>query len=664
MRSKNACQKSEILMAREKLNFANPNNLPVSFKINGVQYNGMPESFNPKVTRKIVDSRINMYNIRGINEDGLEVNVEYYEYRDYPVVEWTVFFTNNGDSTCLRISDLLAFDALLEGNNPVLSYSTGDNCTPNDYEALKSDLNEPVTLSPLNGRACDGAFPYMRLLFDDFGYNIAIGWPGEWEANATKCEAGVKYTAKQKVLDAFIMPGETFRTPRMTVMLFEGDETRGINMWRRWYFDHVLICPEGVPLEPKYCIHATPEKGPEWCFATEEQQLQGMQKYIDNGYRPDVWWIDAGWYPNALDVEGSWWEVKKWEADEKRFPNGLYPIGKAAEENGMSFLLWFEPERVVNGSYIYEQHPEWVLLSMEKDKFLKGYSGMFDLSNKEATDWLIDHICSIIQKYNVKVFRQDYNFGPLDFWRYNEEEGRKGAIENKYIQGYLRYWDALTERNPGLWIDSCASGGRRNDLETMRRAVPLHYTDYGYGIHPMKQAQYRIHYEWIPYFRAMLTSWDNDEGTYEPTVNREIDEYAYHVGMGPATTNYRSCNCTNKADIDFDIKMAPIWRKAAEIMLKSDFYLMTEIRKSPEDWCVWQFNCPEEDIGYLHAVRNTLSPDESFVAKLVDLDENANYRLQDLINDREIIMSGRDLIHGLKISLEKRSGVLWFYNKI
>jgi alpha-galactosidase len=32
--------------------------------------------------------------------------------------------------------------------------------------------------------------------------------------------------------------------------------------------------------------------------------------------------------------------------------------------------------------------------------------------------------------------------------------------------------------NPQLRIDSCASGGRRNDLETMRRAVPLWRSDY------------------------------------------------------------------------------------------------------------------------------------------------------------------------------------------
>ena len=172
MRSKNACRKSEIIMARNKLNFASPEKLPITFKLDGVEYRGIPQMFSPKVTRKIIDSRINMYNIYGKDENGLEVNVEYYEYRDYPVVEWTVFFTNSSDKNSVRLSDLNALDIILEGESPRFVYLTGDKCSIEDYEPFCSDLNEPVTLSPLNGRACDGAFPYMRVLFEGFGYFI------------------------------------------------------------------------------------------------------------------------------------------------------------------------------------------------------------------------------------------------------------------------------------------------------------------------------------------------------------------------------------------------------------------------------------------------------------------------------------------------------------
>ncbi len=41
-------------------------------------------------------------------------------------------------------------------------------------------------------------------------------------------------------------------------------------------------------------------------------------------------------------------------------------------------------------------------------------------------------------------------------------------------------FDSLIARFPNMMIDACAAGGGRNDLETMRRAVPLHKSDSGY----------------------------------------------------------------------------------------------------------------------------------------------------------------------------------------
>ena len=64
--------------------------------------------------------------------------------------------------------------------------------------------------------------------------------------------------------------------------------------------------------------------------------------------------------------------------------------------------------------------------------------------------------------------------------------------------GYLAYWDELRRRHPNMLIDSCASGGRRNDLETMRRAVPLWRSDYAYEPIGHQCMTYGISL-WLPY---------------------------------------------------------------------------------------------------------------------------------------------------------------------
>ena len=74
----------------------------------------------------------------------------------------------------------------------------------------------------------------------------------------------------------------------------------------------------------------------------------------------------------------------------------------------------------------------------------------------------------------------------------------------------------------------------------MRRSVPLHYTDVGYGIHPTKQLQHRFMFRWIPYFRAHVWSWDDpvtgQYGAHGSTTHRN-DEYAFYCALAPAITD-------------------------------------------------------------------------------------------------------------------------------
>ena len=137
--------------------------------------------------------------------------------------------------------------------------------------------------------------------------------------------------------------------------------------------------------------------------------------------------------------------------------------------------------------------------------------------------------------------RQDFNGDPFPqlIWNQNDiEENRSGITENLHIQGYLKFWDDLLADVPDLWIDSCASGGRRNDIEAMRRAVALHPTDYGYGEHPVKQAFQKTFIEWTPYFRSIAASWDDEDGIYGTGKPRAhgYDSYAMHCAFAPATS--------------------------------------------------------------------------------------------------------------------------------
>ena len=265
------------------------------------------------------------------------------------------------------------------------------------------------------------------------------------------------------------------------------------------------------PLRPLLACAATDE-GEEFTAATEDNQLRYMELYRDQGIDFDVWWIDAGWYA-CTDTDGvrRWRLTGRWEPDPERFPRGLKPVSDRATEHGADLLLWFEPERVWPATEVDRRHPEWVLKIPENTATPSqqwwSSQGLLYLGDPECRRWLTDLLCQVIADNGIKVYRQDHNFGPLDHWRMHDAADRQGMTENLHVQGYLQLWDDLLARNPGLWIDSCAGGGRRNDLETMRRSVPLHYSDFGYGDNPVKLAFHHTLHAWIPYFKDVALAW-------------------------------------------------------------------------------------------------------------------------------------------------------------
>jgi alpha-galactosidase len=232
--------------------------------------------------------------------------------------------------------------------------------------------------------------------------------------------------------------------------------------------------------------------------------------------------------------------------------------------------------------------------------------------------------------------------------------------ENLHVQGYLQYWDDLLARNPGLWIDSCSSGGRRNDMETMRRSVPLHYTDFGYGDHPVKLAFHRTMYEWIPYFKECTLSWDI---VPNERMDPRVDSFSFHCGFAPmlfATFDIR------RDDHDYATarKMIEVWRKASRLILHGDYYPHTPFHHSPEKWVARQFDFPETGRGLIQAIRLPKAPEESLTIRPKSLRSDATYLLENPETGEIKTLSGETLARdGFTIPLPPRSGAVWLYKK-
>jgi alpha-galactosidase len=273
-----------------------------------------------------------------------------------------------------------------------------------------------------------------------------------------------------------------------------------------------------------------------------------------------------------------------------------------------------------------------------------GGTRLLNLGNPEARTWLTDHIDRFLTEQGIDLYRQDFNMDPLGFWRANDAEDRQGITENGHVTGYLAYWDELRRRHPNMLIDSCASGGRRNDLETLRRAVPLLRSDYIMDPIGNQGHTYGISF-WMPFYGTGTGS-----GTNTP--------YALRSALCPAFT---ACFDTRRKDLDYEMlrRVMNGWRSYAPNFF-GDYYPLTAYSLDPKVWIAWQFDCPERGEGMVQVFRRPESVYESARFTLCGLSPDARYALVDLDGGQKFeAMTGRELAErGVVIAVPDRPGAV------
>ena len=337
---------------------------PFSFKYDGSSSSEFLKTWERHCQTQEMDALRTQYTLQLTDpRTGLLVRCVAVEYHDFPTVEWTVYLKNTGSSDTPILEDVQAIDLRLERDAEgefTLHEHTGDNCSPDSYRPHEFPLypgTQQAVASP-TGRPTTGALPYFNLEWPGAGVIVVVGWPGQWQAKfARDAGHGVVVTAGQELTRFKLHPGEEVRTPLMVLQFWRGDRIRAQNIWRRWMLAHNSPRPAGKSQPPilAACSMAYFQDGAGYNEGGERQFIDG---FLHAGVNLDHWWIDAGWFEGG-DV--SWWDsVGNWEPDRERFPRGLKAVSDHAHARGLKMIVWFEPERVAAGTWLAENHPQWI----------------------------------------------------------------------------------------------------------------------------------------------------------------------------------------------------------------------------------------------------------------------------------------------------------------
>jgi len=288
----------------------------------------------------------------------------------------------------------------------------------------------------------------------------------------------------------------------------------------------------------------------------------------------------------------------------------------------------------------------------------EGDTRLLNLGNPAARQWLTDHVDKLLTEQGIDLYRQDFNIDPLAFWRAADAPDRQGIAENRYVCGFLAYWDELRRRHPNMLIDSCASGGRRNDLETMRRAVPLWRSDYAYEPIGHQCMTYGISL-WLPYHGTGTVA--SSAAPYYGGGWTAVEPYAFWSNAAPSLGSGIDVRVK---EIDYAAlrKLYHGWRRLSRYYY-ADYYPLTPCTQDGDKWIAWQFNDPERGEGAVMAFRRPESPDGQMRLRLHDLDPDATYSITVFDAPGATQAPGRELMTaGLPVALrDKPAAAVMFY---
>ncbi len=392
--------------------------------------------------------------------------------------------------------------------------------------------------------------------------------------------------------------------------------------------------------------------------------VEFMGDYIENDFL----------FPNGLEEIGKfvddtnaanntkfrfmvWWMIFDRRLSHSEYPN---PAGGIAESAGPTKTNILTQEEI---SQYKDKYPNLDNL-IDSDYLVKSnpaanelaYGSRLDMSKDSVLNKLIDYYKYMYDVKGVDCVRLDNCNAPLKNWLFtdiqyqlvntdvdvkNENDSnfyRQGYTENKWTTNEYKLWDALRAYNPDFFLDNTASGGRRLDIELVRRSVSLWRTDFN---NPGDSASfYEAHQKmtqnlalWVP-----LTAAGYPVGSSQYNARCLYSSSASIQGPSGFDTESESFDKIVGLTQEF-AQLRPYWY--------GSYYQLLEVKADNKAWQAYQLYREDWQEGMLVVSRGLSSMIMRQTVKLAGLMEDREYTLHNIDDEgteKDIVKTGKELM--------------------
>ncbi|WP_315291420.1 alpha-galactosidase [Hoylesella loescheii] len=399
----------------------------------------------------------------------INVNLHYLAYTKEDVIcQWTEI--SHGEAKPISLGRYASGMLYFEEPTYYLTEFSGDWAREMQMSQTQLNFGRKTIDTRLGTRAAMLAFPFFEVglgspVSENHGKVLmgTIGWTGNFRFtfevdhdNQLRVLAGINPDASTYTLDR----GKTFKTPEFIFTLSTQGTGQGSRNFQRWALNHRLYMAQ----EDRMTLLNNWENT---YFDFDEQKLNNLFGQAKN-LGVDLFLLDDGWFGNRYPRNNDKAGLGDWQANRAKLPGGIPALVKGANEQGVDFGIWIEPEMVNPESELARKKPHWILRLPDREPYLFRHQLVLDLTNPEVQDFVFGVIDGLMKENpNIKFMKWDCN-SPITNIFSPHLKARQGNLYVDYVRGLYAVLNRVQTRYPKLYMMLCSGGGGRCDFEALK----------------------------------------------------------------------------------------------------------------------------------------------------------------------------------------------------
>ena len=386
----------------------------------------------------------------------------------------------------------------------------------------------------------------------------SIGWNGNFRFtfevdnhNVLRIISGINpYASEYK-----LKPSELFRTPDFYFTLSGAGVGAGSRSFHRWARNYQVKDGNGDRM-------ALLNNWENTYFDFDEPKLASIMKEASR-LGVDLFLLDDGWFGNGQDARnGDKAGLGDWEVNSAKLPGGVPGLVRCAEDAGVKFGIWIEPEMVNPQSKLFRKHPDWALTNPRREPYYFRNQLVLDLSNPKVQDYVFGIVDALMEgNPNLAYFKWDCN-SPIT----NKFSPYLGAEQSQmyvdHARGVYNVLERVSAKYPSLPMMLCSGGGARCDFETLR-----HFTEFWASDNTDAIERCYIQWGFSQFMPAKIICAHVTSSNTDPGVKFRVDvasmcKLGFDIGLKDLT----------ESETDYCRMAISNWNRLKPVILEGDMY--------------------------------------------------------------------------------------------